>query len=65
VGAAGDSGVVSSPEPDQESRGCEMAARFERETNGERVEFAEKLREKGLGFYFWKNLEKKGIIDYI
>jgi len=38
VEAVGGSGVVTSPEPDQEPRGCEMAARFERKTNGKRVE---------------------------
>jgi len=35
VEAAGGSGVVSSLEPDQESRGCEMPARFERDRWGE------------------------------
>ena len=38
VEAVGGSGVVTSPEPDQEPRDCEMAARFERKTNGKRVE---------------------------
>jgi len=38
VEAAGGSGVVTSPEPDQEPRDCEMAARFERKTDGKRVE---------------------------
>ena len=30
--------MVISPEPDQEPRGCEMEARFERKIDGKRVE---------------------------
>jgi len=59
VEAAGGSDVVSSPDP--ESRGCEMAARFERETDGERVEFCRETEREGVGFLFLENLGKKGI----
>ena len=60
VEAARGSGVASSPEPDQEARGGEMATKiWERETNGEKVEFAEKLRGRGWVSVFGKTRKRR------
>jgi len=55
VEAARGSGVASSPEPDQEARGGEMATRiWERDKWGESWICRETERE-GLGFCFWED----------
>jgi len=61
VEAAGGSVVVICPESDQEPRGCEMAARFERKTDGKRVEL-QRNWERGVGFLFKGRTGKRRVL---